>query len=269
MAPMYYRGSNAAVIVYDITNPASFDDVKSWIDELRENVHSDLVIHVVGSKLDLAPYDRQVHLDDARDAVAAWTRSDPPSPEMRDSPTQAQSSAFGSRRGLSASPPAAGRGSAAAHTQHSSPPTTLSASRLLGLGAFASLGGKATKDDAAAAATTNLEGADRLSDPSTAASTTPDRQGHAAGPSDTSFTQDWDFIDVTEVSAKDNEGIEDVFSGITARLVERREQLEAQAEARKRQQRQSIFLGDDDHSNDVAGERRGNGSAQSSWCCST
>lgn len=29
---MYYRGSNAAVIVYDITNPSSFEDVKTWID---------------------------------------------------------------------------------------------------------------------------------------------------------------------------------------------------------------------------------------------
>lgn len=31
-APMYYRGANAAVIVYDITNPASFDDVRTWIE---------------------------------------------------------------------------------------------------------------------------------------------------------------------------------------------------------------------------------------------
>lgn len=29
---MYYRGSNAAVIVYDITNEASFADVKTWIE---------------------------------------------------------------------------------------------------------------------------------------------------------------------------------------------------------------------------------------------
>lgn len=28
---MYYRGSNAAVIVYDITNEASFADVRTWI----------------------------------------------------------------------------------------------------------------------------------------------------------------------------------------------------------------------------------------------
>ncbi|PWN46215.1 hypothetical protein IE81DRAFT_272977, partial [Ceraceosorus guamensis] len=65
MAPMYYRGSNAAVIVYDITNAASFQDVKTWIEELRKNVTSDLIIHVVGSKLDLAPAHREVYLDEA------------------------------------------------------------------------------------------------------------------------------------------------------------------------------------------------------------
>jgi GTPase SAR1 family protein len=85
---MYYRGSNAAVIVYDITNPSSFEDVKTWIDgesqivkaegveedfqslvlthscfsltELRKNVHSDLIIHIVGSKADLASHSRKV-----------------------------------------------------------------------------------------------------------------------------------------------------------------------------------------------------------------
>ncbi|KAG8729272.1 hypothetical protein FRC12_021101 [Ceratobasidium sp. 428] len=32
MAPMYYRGASAAILVYDITNASSFDDVKIWID---------------------------------------------------------------------------------------------------------------------------------------------------------------------------------------------------------------------------------------------
>ena len=31
MAPMYYRKANAAVIVYDITNPKSFDQAKEWV----------------------------------------------------------------------------------------------------------------------------------------------------------------------------------------------------------------------------------------------
>lgn len=32
MAPMYYRGANAAVIVYDITAEESLDEVKVWLD---------------------------------------------------------------------------------------------------------------------------------------------------------------------------------------------------------------------------------------------
>ncbi|KAG8739639.1 hypothetical protein FRC10_005375 [Ceratobasidium sp. 414] len=32
MAPMYYRGASAAILVYDITSASSFDDVKVWID---------------------------------------------------------------------------------------------------------------------------------------------------------------------------------------------------------------------------------------------
>jgi GTPase SAR1 family protein len=31
MAPMYYRDSVAAVVVYDVTNPDSFDAVPDWI----------------------------------------------------------------------------------------------------------------------------------------------------------------------------------------------------------------------------------------------
>ncbi|MCO5600913.1 hypothetical protein L7F22_055030 [Adiantum nelumboides] len=51
-----------------------------------------------------------------------------------------------------------------------------------------------------------------------------------------------DFIDVSEVSSKDNEGIEDVFVGIATRLVERKEAMEELA--RKRLDRTSVFLGE-------------------------
>ena len=34
LTPMYYRGSNAALIVFDITADASFAQAKKWIDEL-------------------------------------------------------------------------------------------------------------------------------------------------------------------------------------------------------------------------------------------
>ncbi|KNZ54886.1 hypothetical protein VP01_2823g4 [Puccinia sorghi] len=32
MAPMYYRGANAAILVYDITNMESFFDIQNWLD---------------------------------------------------------------------------------------------------------------------------------------------------------------------------------------------------------------------------------------------
>ncbi|KAG0002213.1 hypothetical protein BGZ65_002829 [Modicella reniformis] len=62
MAPMYYRGANAAILVYDITSEDSFQDMNSWINELRKNMTEELIIHVVGNKLDLAPKMRAIPL---------------------------------------------------------------------------------------------------------------------------------------------------------------------------------------------------------------
>ena len=31
-APMYYRGAHAALLLYDITNPSSFDAIHGWIE---------------------------------------------------------------------------------------------------------------------------------------------------------------------------------------------------------------------------------------------
>ncbi|KAI9264560.1 ras-like GTP-binding protein RYL2 [Helicostylum pulchrum] len=53
MAPMYYRGASAAILVYDITSEESFTEMISWMEELNKNMTDDLVIHVVGNKIDL------------------------------------------------------------------------------------------------------------------------------------------------------------------------------------------------------------------------
>ena len=37
MAPMYYRGANAAVVCFDITQEESFEKMKDWVEELRKN----------------------------------------------------------------------------------------------------------------------------------------------------------------------------------------------------------------------------------------
>ena len=52
LTPMYYRGSNAALIVFDITADASFAQAKKWIDELR-TTGNEALIFLVGNKCDL------------------------------------------------------------------------------------------------------------------------------------------------------------------------------------------------------------------------
>jgi len=34
-APMYYRGANAALLLYDITNAATFEDIRGWLEGLH------------------------------------------------------------------------------------------------------------------------------------------------------------------------------------------------------------------------------------------
>ncbi|KAH8548802.1 ras-like GTP-binding protein RYL2 [Umbelopsis sp. PMI_123] len=76
MAPMYYRGAHAAILVYDITSEESFQDMNSWVEELKKNMTEDLVIHVVGNKLDLASKHRAVPLRRTQEYVARTLGSD-------------------------------------------------------------------------------------------------------------------------------------------------------------------------------------------------
>jgi len=53
MTPMYYRGANAAILVYDITADDSFQAVKDWVSELTANIRTEIVIAIAGNKCDL------------------------------------------------------------------------------------------------------------------------------------------------------------------------------------------------------------------------
>lgn len=57
MAPMYYRGSHCAILCYDVTSLDSFQQMHSWLSELRANMPSDIMIHFVGTKMDLVKGD--------------------------------------------------------------------------------------------------------------------------------------------------------------------------------------------------------------------
>ena len=44
LAPMYYRGSHGALVVYDITDASSLEKAKFWIRELNEKVKKENII---------------------------------------------------------------------------------------------------------------------------------------------------------------------------------------------------------------------------------
>lgn len=54
LIPSYIRDSHVAVVVFDITNRASFDSTAKWIADVRAQRGKDVVIVLVGNKTDLA-----------------------------------------------------------------------------------------------------------------------------------------------------------------------------------------------------------------------
>ncbi|KXJ11611.1 ras-related protein Rab-5B [Exaiptasia diaphana] len=54
LAPMYYRGAQAAIVVYDITNQDTFGRAKTWVKELQRQASPNIVIALSGNKADLS-----------------------------------------------------------------------------------------------------------------------------------------------------------------------------------------------------------------------
>ncbi|RXG62050.1 Ras-related protein Rab-5B [Armadillidium vulgare] len=65
LAPMYYRGAQAAIVVYDITNQDTFERAKTWVKELQRQASPNIVIALSGNKADLSNK-RVVELDEAQ-----------------------------------------------------------------------------------------------------------------------------------------------------------------------------------------------------------
>lgn len=64
LAPMYYRGAQAAIVVYDVTNADTFTRAKNWVKELFRQASPTIVIALAGNKADLSSK-RVVDFEDA------------------------------------------------------------------------------------------------------------------------------------------------------------------------------------------------------------
>lgn len=50
----YYRDANALLLLYDVTNKSSFDNIRAWLTEINEYAQEDVVIMLLGNKADMA-----------------------------------------------------------------------------------------------------------------------------------------------------------------------------------------------------------------------
>ncbi|KAJ4349989.1 uncharacterized protein N0V89_008610 [Didymosphaeria variabile] len=100
ISKLYYRGANAGVLCYDITDPSSFEEMGRWLKELKQNLGDDIILHIVGTKSDIVaedPSKRQVpferciayvaehlypnHVTPGHTAPAAWHNGGMASPQ--------------------------------------------------------------------------------------------------------------------------------------------------------------------------------------------
>jgi len=83
LAPMYYRGAAAAILVYDITRKSSFETMRKWVAELQKQAAPNIVLAIAGNKADLTTHREvsQADLDKYIAELRAESKKDkPPSP---------------------------------------------------------------------------------------------------------------------------------------------------------------------------------------------
>ena len=53
ITPMYVRGANVLLLVYDITSRSSFDGLESWVEICRQSCDPGVKVFLIGNKQDL------------------------------------------------------------------------------------------------------------------------------------------------------------------------------------------------------------------------
>jgi len=53
LAPMYYRGSALAFLLFDVTSRKTFENLGDWIQSIRSEAGDKTIISIVGNKIDI------------------------------------------------------------------------------------------------------------------------------------------------------------------------------------------------------------------------
>ena len=53
IAKNYYKGSHGILLLYDVTKTSSFENIREWIKDIREEVYEKAIIFLIGNKIDI------------------------------------------------------------------------------------------------------------------------------------------------------------------------------------------------------------------------
>ena len=48
----YYKGASGIILIFDVTNTKSFENIKKWINEIKEEISENVSIVLIGNKID-------------------------------------------------------------------------------------------------------------------------------------------------------------------------------------------------------------------------
>ena len=60
----YYKSANGVLLIYDISNLQTYENAKNWISQIREEANPNVIIYLVGNKIDLPKEKRVVNIED-------------------------------------------------------------------------------------------------------------------------------------------------------------------------------------------------------------
>ena len=52
IAKNYYKGSHGILLLYDVTKSSSFENIREWIKDIRDEVYEKAIIFLIGNKID-------------------------------------------------------------------------------------------------------------------------------------------------------------------------------------------------------------------------
>ncbi|XP_073070778.1 ras-related protein Rab-26 isoform X9 [Manis javanica] len=75
----YYRDAHALLLLYDVTNKASFDNIQAWLAEIQEYAQHDVVLMLLGNKFlsmaqDPTSVPRRWHCPSSTNTQPSWQR---------------------------------------------------------------------------------------------------------------------------------------------------------------------------------------------------